>query len=74
MSYLSFSGRHTPSIKIDPTAGGYVPRKGHSMRELDAACDRFLRQREPGYAAAREAIAATRKANKPTAPNPHARG
>lgn len=74
MSYNSFNGQRTPSVKVDPTAGGYVPRRGHSMAEFDAACDRFLREREPGYAESRDALAATRQANKPKGPNPHARG
>lgn len=71
--YQSFNGSRSPSVQIDPSAGGYVPRKGN-WAEFNAKCDAFLRKREPGFAAAQDAIAAARQANKPKGPNPHARG
>ncbi len=43
-----FNGATTEFIQLDPTAGGYCPRDGNAA-EMRAACNAFLRQREPGY-------------------------
>ncbi len=60
-----FNGITTIAPQIDPTAGGHVPRNSNAAL-IRAACDRFLREREPGFAAKADKQSETSQRTKAT--------